>query len=349
MTSQLAMIPLSLLAACLLLTSCYARPSRLRRDHPSGVRRRSSDDDLFSQQRTANDLEASETGNAPWTCTLRSRQYYFSITPSKTVINVEQAECHQHEGLYVPVNDTTTGPTGPSLAWTDSKFITCHGDEVCLPAGVTNEDYRTVLGLRKTRRAHRCKCFSVREPCRPVKHIEIFFPNTPFRTWVDTKRCVGSCPSLGRRGLISQSCRPTRTRTITIPGPNGAHCVNITQECGCALSCYRTSYDMIFIEQQTDAITGQKTFRNRTIDVGICQGSCAQRVREECAENEPNGNGTAIDPGLKNLLTDVCVGKVKNLTECVPNIVETVRFNSTKGEIEVPIIKDCTCVPHDLL
>lgn len=99
------------------------------------------------------------------------------------------------------------------------------------------------------------------------------------------------------------TCKAVKNHTVTIPGPNGAVCVNVTDECECQRGCFRSSYNMVFNEQVTDANTGEKTERAkvsccyRKLQIGcniILPSICKYRLAHASVRLMPPCIGNAL-------------------------------------------------------
>ncbi|XP_042887949.1 uncharacterized protein LOC122263550 [Penaeus japonicus] len=77
-----------------------------------------------------------------------------------------------------------------------------------------------------------CACQPRSHSCRRHPRRVTLHKDTPLQTTVDVGDCQGHCAhELG--------CKPIKTRTVTVEGPNGAECLTVVEQCGCEAACYR--------------------------------------------------------------------------------------------------------------
>nr|CAD7257443.1 unnamed protein product [Timema shepardi] len=123
-------------------------------------------------------------------------------------------------------------------------------------------------------------------------------------------------------------CRPLRNKTVTVPGPNGAECHSVIEQCACAGSCYRTSYmETVYDYVDTDEPLVKE------IDVGRCVGSCSGADTRKCVFRDKKTPGKCI------------AGLYGKQTSCTPSQFKVHRYSDKeKRTKEVISITACKCL-----
>ncbi|CAH3196842.1 unnamed protein product, partial [Porites evermanni] len=80
----------------------------------------------------------------------------------------------------------------------------------------------------------------------------------------------------------TKACHAIDTKTVSIKGPNGAHCVQKIQRCGCVRGCYRASFRQIYTASVFDAQTNRNKTLEEVVDIGRCNGECPKRNKQQC-------------------------------------------------------------------
>ncbi|XP_064642523.1 uncharacterized protein LOC135496882 [Lineus longissimus] len=204
------------------------------------------------------------------------------------------------------------------------KRSSCSQSSPCEPSRVSQEEFHLVGGPVKFEAIDECKCRRKSGSCERISKVTVFRPGTPYETEVDVGDCSGQC----RNG---NGCKPQRNRTVTVPGPNGAECIEVIEECACASECYRMSKTEVYLETDRD---GRET--TRRIDVGLCTGDCAEAETYQCVfRSKPiSGRGSPCLMSLK-----------KRATSCLPLTYTTHEFegDGKRGNKTVLAIRTCGC------
>ncbi|ROT81663.1 hypothetical protein C7M84_025178 [Penaeus vannamei] len=106
----------------------------------------------------------------------------------------------------------------------------CLGDEVCAPSDARMERILTLEGSVSVSVTDECACQPRSHSCRRKPHRVTLHKDTPLQTTVDVGDCHGHCAhDLG--------CKPIKTRTVTVEGPNGpgpySSCNDILSDAHC--------------------------------------------------------------------------------------------------------------------
>ncbi|XP_063588778.1 uncharacterized protein LOC134765920 [Penaeus indicus] len=154
----------------------------------------------------------------------------------------------------------------------------CLGDEVCAPSAARMERVLTLEGSVSVSVTDECACQPRSHSCRRRPHRVTLHNDTPLQTTVDIGDCHGHCAhELG--------CKPIKTRTVTVEGPNGSECLTVVEQCGCEAACYRAlHFQQVYNYTDPDEPTVEM------IDVGKCVGDCDSAPEETCVWRELNGS-----------------------------------------------------------
>ncbi|XP_068224463.1 uncharacterized protein [Palaemon carinicauda] len=191
--------------------------------------------------------------------------------------------------------------------------------ESCLPSSSRIEQVTTTAGVVSVTVTEECQCQSHPRNCRRQPRDVTLHKDTPLQTTIDVGDCQGHCShDLG--------CRATKTRSVSIEGPNGAECLSVIEECGCEASCYRTShFEHVYNYTDQDDPTVE------VIDVGTCTGECDTATSEVCVYSEPDG---ACAMSLR-----------KSSSRCAPVGLQQMNITQRDSSIRtLNIVTSCGCV-----
>nr|CAD7201123.1 unnamed protein product [Timema douglasi] len=213
--------------------------------------------------------------------------------------------------LYRP--DTAHGEKSYSLK-------SCPEDWMCTPSSSAVHRVSTLRGLQEFTVVEGCECRERPPICTRESSSLLLHPGTPYETRLDVGVCSGHCQLGG--------CRPLRNKTVTVPGPNGAECHSVIEQCACAGSCYRTSYmETVYDYVDTDEPLVKE------IDVGRCVGSCSGADTRKCVFRDKKTPGKCI------------AGLYGKQTSCTPSQFKVHRYSDKeKRTKEVISITACKCL-----
>ncbi|KAM7443747.1 hypothetical protein ABFA07_007624 [Porites harrisoni] len=154
--------------------------------------------------------------------------------------------------------------------------VPCSAPQMCVANQSLFEEVFLLDGHRESTSAVSCRCIDPRRSCYRVPNIQVLNWGTTYERAVDVGLCVGSCS----RG--TKACHAIDTKTVSIKGPNGAHCVQKIQRCGCVRGCYRASFRQIYTSTVFDAQTNRNKTLEKVVDIGRCNGECPKRNKQQC-------------------------------------------------------------------
>ncbi|XP_002121352.2 uncharacterized protein LOC100183487 [Ciona intestinalis] len=216
-----------------------------------------------------------------------------------------------------------------------AESLTCqthtHHRGECQPSVVHVEAVAFDRGPKYYDVIDECSCRRTPKRCERIPKMKRFFAGTGFEATVDVGQCAGGC----RKEKSGKGCRPTRTASRPILGPNGMITVHTIAECNCQPTCYRQHFNVAVTERAENESTGEYTFRTKVIDVGRCVGTCGPIERCVVRSNKRNQH-TGDTKCLMSLETaDVT---------CAPTRVNDVTYVGRSGEVEhVAQIRRCGC------
>ncbi|XP_013393276.1 uncharacterized protein LOC106160997 [Lingula anatina] len=159
----------------------------------------------------------------------------------------------------------------------------CPHRGTCRPNRTRIEQVRLYGPEKEFEVVEECACLARRTGCGRQTLTQVLFPDSPYEVEVDVGACQGHC----HQG--HGSCSPLRNRTIQVPGPNGAECVSVIEECQCASPCYRVQHFQSFYDTKIDDKTFEIKKIERRLDVGKCVGSCGENSNTfRCVMRSPD-------------------------------------------------------------
>nr|CAD7423192.1 unnamed protein product [Timema monikensis] len=196
----------------------------------------------------------------------------------------------------------------------------CPEDWMCIPSSSAVQRVSTLRGLQEFTVVEGCECRERPPICTRESSSLLLHPGTPYETRLDVGVCSGHCQLGG--------CRPLRNKTVTVPGPNGAECHSVIEQCACAGSCYRTSYmETVYDYVDTDEPLVKE------IDVGRCVGSCSGADTRKCVFRDKKTAGKCV------------AGLYGKQTSCTPSQFKVHRYSDKeKRTKEVISITACKCL-----
>ncbi|XP_049775154.1 uncharacterized protein LOC126162594 [Schistocerca cancellata] len=175
--------------------------------------------------------------------------------------------------------------TSDSLELIDE--VACDAEWLCRPSASQLRRVWTRLGVREVSVVESCECVPRPPACTRLPHVLAVFPGTPFQEHIDVGTCHGHCHQGG-------GCRASRTRTVSVAGPNGAQCHSVIEECSCAPACHRLAH----FETVYDYTGNASEPTVLEVDVGRCDGgsagaggpaACEGRSFSRCVHRSPGG------------------------------------------------------------
>ncbi|CAG2057449.1 unnamed protein product [Timema podura] len=196
----------------------------------------------------------------------------------------------------------------------------CPEDWMCVPSSSAVQRVSTLRGLQEFTVVEGCECRERPPICTRESSSLLLHPGTPYEMRLDVGVCSGHCQLGG--------CRPLRNKTVTVPGPNGAECHSVIEQCACAGSCYRTSYmETVYDYVDTDEPLVKE------IDVGRCVGSCSGADTRKCVFRDKKNPGKCM------------AGLYGKQTSCTPSQFKVNRYSDKeKRTKEVISITACKCL-----
>ncbi|KAK3875663.1 hypothetical protein Pcinc_019473 [Petrolisthes cinctipes] len=195
----------------------------------------------------------------------------------------------------------------------------CHEEEVCLPSAWRMEHFMTRQGQVSVTVTESCQCQVRAHSCRRQPRSVTLHKDTPLQTTLDLGNCQGHCSE-------DLECRATKSRSVSVEGPNGAECVSIVEECGCEASCYRAT---LYHHLYNYTIMGSP--QSQVIDVGTCVGECDNITPEDhCISRESSGG---------------CVmSLVKKSFHCSPTGLQHLHYQHKDGSSRtLVVVTRCGC------
>nr|CAD7461225.1 unnamed protein product [Timema tahoe] len=204
--------------------------------------------------------------------------------------------------------------TGRVLLWS------CPEDWMCVPSSSAVQRVSTLRGLQEFTVVEGCECRERPPICTRESSSLLLHPGTPYEMRLDVGVCSGHCQLGG--------CRPLRNKTVTVPGPNGAECHSVIEQCACAGSCYRTSYmETVYDYVDTDEPLVKE------IDVGRCVGSCSGADTRKCVFRDKKNPGKCM------------AGLYGKQTSCTPSQFKVHRYSDKEKRTKEAIsITACKCL-----
>ncbi|XP_076050913.1 uncharacterized protein LOC143031222 [Oratosquilla oratoria] len=192
--------------------------------------------------------------------------------------------------------------------------------ESCQPTSYRVERIPTIQGTVTVGVITACDCQPKVCFCQRKPKVTTLHKGTPLETTLDVGQCKGHCSQ-------DLNCRPIKTKTKSIEGPNGAECISVVEACGCEPSCYRTSrYEHVY----DYSLDGVATPKASVLDVGACVGECEPAPEDHCVLREEEGG--------------CLMSLVKTSSRCAPTTVETLYVTERDGSNRtITSINSCGC------
>jgi hypothetical protein len=208
----------------------------------------------------------------------------------------------------------------------------------CSPRSYQLNSYSNRTGPFVVKTIKRCHANSHHcQNCQRKPNRFYVFPNSKYHQKIDVGKCSGVCSEEGSASDMttptSLTCQPTRTRSMSIEGPNGHVTVEVIENCSCVSEqCYRADHF-----QSVSVRNPDNRRQEELVNTGKCIGSCqGVLLNGRCLQYYQNGRCTWYLPGIQG--------------KCRPTRGSTFSYTDLSGHNKtLPVVEECGCTTGWLL
>ncbi|CAI8048501.1 hypothetical protein GBAR_LOCUS26747 [Geodia barretti] len=202
----------------------------------------------------------------------------------------------------------------------------------CTPRSYQLDSYSNRTGPFLVKTIKRCHANSHHcQNCQRKYNRLYVFPNSQYQQKIDVGKCSGVCSEEGSASDMTTptplTCQPTRTRSLSIEGPNGHVTVEVIENCSrVSEQCYRVDHF-----QSVSARNPDNRRQEELVNTGKCIGSCqGVLINGRCLQYHQNGDCMWYLPGIQG--------------KCRPTRGSTFSYTDLSGHNEtLPVVEECGC------